>query len=204
MYRNVYFHKVVRSAEGMVRLALQRAARLAVQDRLAWPPRQHVVTRALLGQRLTTGEFTELDDVSILHCLKIWMDADDPVLAGLCRGLLFRRLYKSIDLSGMAAQDAAHVVATAAAAIAEAGGDPAYEMFYDEPTDTPYDAYHADRPAQEQILVVDPKGRAVTFDEVSPMSVALNRQLLFRRLHMAEVWRDRVISATGIGAADRT
>src|SRR4051812_29809188 len=29
MYRNVYFHKVVRSAEGMVRLALQRAPRVA-------------------------------------------------------------------------------------------------------------------------------------------------------------------------------
>src|SRR5438552_12908536 len=34
MYRNVYFHKVVRSAEGMVKLALQRAKRLAVQQRL--------------------------------------------------------------------------------------------------------------------------------------------------------------------------
>ena len=38
MYRNVYFHKVVRSAEGMVKLALQRAKRLAVQGRLPWPP----------------------------------------------------------------------------------------------------------------------------------------------------------------------
>ena len=37
MYRNVYFHKVVRSAEGMVKLALQRAKRLAVQGRLEWP-----------------------------------------------------------------------------------------------------------------------------------------------------------------------
>src|SRR5690606_30680039 len=31
MYRNVYFHKTVRSAEGMVKLALQRAKRLALQ-----------------------------------------------------------------------------------------------------------------------------------------------------------------------------
>ena len=45
MYRNVYFHKVVRSAEGMVKLALQRARRLAVQDRLTWPPREHLVSK---------------------------------------------------------------------------------------------------------------------------------------------------------------
>ena len=37
MYHNVYFHKVVRSGEGMVKLALQRAKRLAAQDRIAWP-----------------------------------------------------------------------------------------------------------------------------------------------------------------------
>src|SRR6185437_15048091 len=63
MYRNVYFHKVVRSAEGMVKLTLQRAKRLAVQERLPWPPRDHVVYKSLLGQRLTTAEFTDLDDI---------------------------------------------------------------------------------------------------------------------------------------------
>src|SRR5690348_1933085 len=57
MYRNVYFHKVVRAAEGMVKLALQRAKRLAVQDRLRWPPRDHLVIKALLGQRLSIEEF---------------------------------------------------------------------------------------------------------------------------------------------------
>src|SRR6202012_2779424 len=63
MYRNVYFHKTVRSAEGMVKLALQRARRLAVQDRLEWPPRDNGVYKALLGLRLTMGEFADLDDV---------------------------------------------------------------------------------------------------------------------------------------------
>src|SRR6185436_7663202 len=61
MYRNVYFHKVVRSAEGMVKLTLQRAKRLAVQGRLAWPPREHVVSKALLGQQLDVAEFTDFD-----------------------------------------------------------------------------------------------------------------------------------------------
>src|SRR5205823_15119146 len=71
MYRNVYFHKVVRSAEGMVKLALQRARRLAVQRRLEWPPLGDGTHKALLGQQLSIAEFTELDDVSILHCFKV-------------------------------------------------------------------------------------------------------------------------------------
>src|SRR3954454_11084864 len=99
MYHNVYFHKVVRSGEGMLKLALQRAKRLAVQDRLTWPREENPVYKALLGQKLDIDEFTELDDLSVIHCFKLWADADEPVLAALCRGLLYRGLFKSIDLS---------------------------------------------------------------------------------------------------------
>lgn len=92
MYRNVYFHKVVRSAEGMVKLALQRAKRLAVQERLPWPPPESVVHKALMGRRFSIEEFVDLDDISVLHSFKVWQASDDPALAGLCRGLLFRRV----------------------------------------------------------------------------------------------------------------
>ena len=71
MYRNVYFHKVVRSAEGMVKLRTRsEAKRLAVQNRLPWPQIDDGVYKALEGRRLSTAEFLELDDVSILQCLK--------------------------------------------------------------------------------------------------------------------------------------
>src|SRR4029079_15091457 len=65
MYRHVYFHKVVRSAEGMLKLALQRAKRLAVQGRLDWPRREDGPYKGLLGQEMSMGEFNELDDISI-------------------------------------------------------------------------------------------------------------------------------------------
>ena len=82
MYRNVYFHKVVRSAEGMVKLALQRAKRLAVQERLEWPARETPVFKALLGQRFTIDEFRDLDDVSVWHCFKVWTNSADGTLSG--------------------------------------------------------------------------------------------------------------------------
>jgi len=194
MYRNVYFHKVVRGAEGMVKLALQRAKRLAIQDRLDWPPRENAVYKALLGQRLTMAEFTDLDDVSVNHCFKLWTRSDDEVLARLCRGLLFRGLYKTIDLTHVT--DPARRVTTAEAAVTAAGGEVAYDLFYDQPADTPYDAYQPDDAGQSDgILVQHPDGRLARFSEISPLPQALNQRLMFRRLHVAEEYRDTVAKA---------
>jgi len=40
-----------------VKLALQRAKRLAVQDRLEWPPRENGVYKALLGSGFRWGVY---------------------------------------------------------------------------------------------------------------------------------------------------
>jgi HD superfamily phosphohydrolase len=186
MYRNVYFHKVVRSGEGMLRLALQRAKRLAVQGRLDWPREDQPVQKALLGQQLDVHEFTDLDDVSVLHCFKLWTAANDPVLALLCRGILQRRLFKTVDLTqfGDDRERIERLLKAAADHIAAAGGDPTYEMFYDEPADAPYDG--------SGILVKAPDGSVREFSTISPLVDALNRQLWFRRLHVAPPWRELI------------
>jgi uncharacterized protein len=199
MYRNVYFHKVVRSAEGMVKLALQRARRLAVQDRLEWPPRDTAVHKALLGQRLTIEEFTGLDDVSVLHCFKLWTQSEDVVLMRLCRGLLFRGLFKTIDLSHLPdGQRVKEVVSAAEGAVEAAGGEPAYDLFYDEPSESPYEAYREDEcGGVGEIMVKLAEGRLMPFAALSGLPHALNRQLMFRRLHVAEAWRETVAAVIG-------
>jgi HD superfamily phosphohydrolase len=190
MYRNVYFHKVVRSAEGMVKLALQRAKRLAVQERLPWPPPESVVHRALMGRSVTTQEFVDLDDISVLHCFKLWQTADDPALAGLCRGLLFRRVYKTIDLTHLDSERARRAADAAADAVAAAGGDAAYDLFYDEPSETPYETVGGPECGTDgDIAVLRPDGSLASLAQVSPLTDALNRQLMFRRLHVAAQWR---------------
>ena len=196
MYRNVYFHKVVRSAEGMVKLALQRAKRLAVQERLAWPPAESVVHKALMGRRFSIEEFTELDDISVLHCFKLWQNSHDAALAGLCRGLLFRRLFKTVDISTAPPGKAKGILAAVEAAVAAAGGDPSYDLFYDEPSETPYEtdtqASDATCAGDGEIQVLTRDGQLAPFTSISPMTHALNRQLMFRRIHVAAQWRDVV------------
>ncbi|HEX8323613.1 MAG TPA: HD domain-containing protein [Tepidisphaeraceae bacterium] len=191
MYRNVYFHKVVRSAEGMVKMALQRAKRLAVQDRLEWPPREDPVCKTLLGQRLTNSEFIELDDITVMQCFKQWTRSDDAILASLCQGLLYRRLFKTIDLTRQTDTDRIDaMVARAKALVDDAGGDSDYTLFYDEPADTPYKAGESN--AAKQILILEADGHTRTLADVSPFAEGLGRQLSFRRLHVTESWRDRV------------
>lgn len=198
MYRNVYFHKVVRSAEGMVKLALQRAKRLAVQGRLEWPGRDSGVHKALLGQRLTMEEFTNLDDVSVLHCFKLWTDSHDTVLARLCKGLLFRRVYKTIDLSHVHYEQESNAVVThAEEAVKSAGGEAGYELFYDEPADTPYESFSPDNTAASDIWVCLPSGKLVSIVDLSPITKALNRELMFRRIHVSPEYRDVVLKAIG-------
>jgi len=191
MYRNVYLHKVVRAAEGMVKLALQRGKRLLIQGRLPWPPPETPVHKALSGRRISVAEFTDLDDISVMACFKQWTAAADPVLSSLCRGLLFRRLYKTIDLSQRSDSEARAAFAAAQSAVEDAGGEPAYDLFYDEPSDTPYEVYRPEEGKQgTEIMVRDAAGGLTEFAKISPVVRALNQELMFKRIHVSEQWAD--------------
>jgi HD superfamily phosphohydrolase len=190
MYRNVYFHKVVRAAEGMVQLALRRARKLAMQGRLVWPGQEMGVYKALVGERMTTREFTELDDVAVLSCFKMWSAAEDQALARLCNGLLRRRVFKTLDLSEMPEFEARATFERAVERVRSAGGDAEHDLFYDEPANTPYHAYSPDSAdASSEIMVVHPDGSTRGFSSISPMIVGLSKQLMFRRIHVAEPYR---------------
>ncbi len=203
MYRNVYFHKVVRSAEGMVQLALQRAHRLAAQGRLSWPQPDEPVFKMLLGLTLSIDEFIDVDDISVMQCFKMWAYGDDPVLARLCDGLLNRRLFKTIDLSHQPADLASGLAAEARRVVNGLGGEPDYDLFYDEPSDWLYErgqaADHSQgkMPSEGEIMVRDEQGGLTPLAEVSPLWRSFNHQLTFRRLHVAPRWVIPIRAALG-------
>jgi hypothetical protein len=140
---------------------------------------------------MSAEEFTDLDDVSVLHCFKLWTKADDAPLANLCRGLLFRQVFRTIDLSHVRDPERLKaMVAAAETAVAAAGGDPLYDLFFDEPADTPYESYQPDGcGAAGEILVRGHDGTLTPFGRLSPLTQALNQQLMFRRLHVAGPWK---------------
>jgi HD superfamily phosphohydrolase len=196
MYRNVYFHKVVRAGEGMVKLVLQRAKRMAFQGRLDYPRRDDPVYKMLLGQQLSIDEFVDLDDIAVMQCFKHWTRSDDHTLASLCHGLLYRRLFKTIELTRIHEADRVQdMVQKASDVIDKSGGESGYAMFYDEPADTPYKASTTEPSVASEIVIVEADGSVTTLAEISPFTEGLIQQLTFRRLHVSEVWRDQVEAA---------
>lgn len=100
MYWQVYLHKTVLSAEGMLLKILKRAKYL-YQEGDKWP-----VSRSLehfLRNKMTCEDFVAnqehlekfvlLDDVDVLAALKSWMYHPDQVLSNLCSGIINRNLY---------------------------------------------------------------------------------------------------------------
>ncbi len=199
MYRNVYFHKVVRSAEGMLRLALQRAKRLAVQGRLPVTGLDDGLHLALVGSMPHYEAFQDLDDVTILACFKIWATdvIDDPVLQRLCKGLLTRRLYKTVQLPPeLSPEQAQAAVQRATMAIARVSDDADYLMFYDQPSSTPYESLDASDPAGAKgIYVATTGGLLAGLTDVSPFSAALSQKYVLRRIHVADDYVEMVRNA---------
>src|SRR6185312_8437654 len=144
-------------------------------------------------------EFRDLDDIAVMDCFKIWSNNADPILSRLCRGLLFRGLFKSVDLTRVEDESRVwRIVSDVEAAITAAGGEPAYEMFYDSPSDTPYEAYDpADPSSATEIMIRTGNGELREFASVSPLVQALNKEMAFRRLHFSEEYRPLVLKILG-------
>ena len=81
----------------------------------------------------------------------------------------------------------------------EAGGDGTYDLFFDDPHDTPYEVFHANEPYGKsgEILVCDYAGKLTPFAKLSPLPLAMNQGLMFRRIHVAPAWRDLAAKAAG-------
>jgi uncharacterized protein len=183
MYKNVYYHRVVRGAEGMVKLAIACARRLAAQDRLPWPSRDHPLHKALAGTTLNPSEFHELDDVTLLAGFQAWSRCDDASLAGLCAGLLNRKLFKAIDLTDWDPQRALVAFEAIAGWIEKAGGEGAYDLFMDQ---------SGQSPMETGILLKRPDGSTRDFMADSPLVRILDQQLKFRRIYVKPEYRNEI------------
>ena len=102
MYWQVYLHKTVLSAEIMLTKILERAKHL-VQSGVEVPSTPFLSyflnnkidhTRLRANPRDLLNRFSQLDDTDFAVALKTWRNHDDPILAGLCQGIINRRLFR--------------------------------------------------------------------------------------------------------------
>ncbi len=98
MFRQVYFHRTLRSAEVVLKAVLRRALELEKQGNGPWRATGTAFESVLRGEKLGLQQHLEIDDSDILYHIKRWQNADDPVLADLSGRFLNRRLFKVFDL----------------------------------------------------------------------------------------------------------
>src|SRR6267378_1100196 len=141
MFRQVYFHRTLRSAEAVLRSGLLRALELVERGASIWCAPGTSFEKVLRRQPLSITEHLEMDDSDVIFHMKQWQHSSDPVLSDLSRRFIGRRLFKAIDLD-MPQDEREDFLDAARAAVTRRDFDPEYYFVEDRASDVPYYGYY--------------------------------------------------------------
>ena len=142
MFRQVYFHRTLRSAEAVLVSTLKRAKELLERDALGFRIANSIFEKMLAGEAVTTSEYLQLDDTDITFYLKQWMNDKDAILADLAKRFIHRKLFKAIDLELDEGATQAFL-AQARDIVANAGYNADYYLIQDRAADIPYYSFYS-------------------------------------------------------------
>jgi uncharacterized protein len=141
MFRQVYFHRSLRSAEAVLRSLLRRAIEVMREGRLRFVVKGSVIERLLAGESLSTSDYLKFDDHDVMFHIKQWTSEEDPILSDLTQRFVDRRLFRAIDLE-MPGPERTAFIAEAKKRMARSGFDPDYYLVEDRARDIPYYSYY--------------------------------------------------------------
>lgn len=143
MFRQVYFHRTLRSAEAVLRSTLRRALALIGEGEEVWCAPGIAFEKLLHRQRqsLSVTEHLQMDDSDVIFHLKQWQSAGDSILSDLSRRFVCRLLFKAIDLD-MPRDEQEDFLAAARGVVTRNGFDPQYYFIEDRASDVPYYGYY--------------------------------------------------------------
>jgi uncharacterized protein len=188
MYRAVYFHKTTRAAEVMLRLLFKRYKHLLESHKSKTRVVSNAPSEVLLAftcaGKMKLRDYLQLDDHSITEFAKACSGANDKSLESLADGLLARKLFKAIDLTGADTASVAEFVAASKDALRRKSFDPDSSFISDTPADVPYKPYDPDesKPAT-QIYVENSLGEAKEFSLISEAVQAMKKKYALLRYY---------------------
>ncbi|HEV8702036.1 MAG TPA: HD domain-containing protein [Candidatus Polarisedimenticolia bacterium] len=152
MYQQVYYHKTSRSAEQMIRTALQRLVD-AHGETGRFPDPCPGSIRRLVETRgnLAVDDYLRLDDWLFLSAFQEWALAPqgkvDPILRDLCDRITRRHLFKTVRLTADTRHKAfGQAIEELNGRFRRRGLDPRYYLLEDDASDLPYhDLAYSDR-----------------------------------------------------------
>ncbi|MBS1793578.1 MAG: HD domain-containing protein [Acidobacteria bacterium] len=172
MFRQVYFHRTLRSAEAVLRSLVRRALELFQSGEQVWFAARTPFEKILSGEKLTLGEHLQIDDTDVLFHIKQWANSDDRLLADLAGRFLNRRLFKAFDLD-MPEAERADFLDRARRLVENAGFDPAYYFIEDRAGDVPYYFYTKDATEPKKLIYVEDGYSRPAIREISEISAAV-------------------------------
>ena len=148
------------------------------------------------------NDYLMLDDHTISEFWKCCEHSNDPLLRELGSGLLHRRLYKAIDVTGQPMHKVADFVSEARHGIEQHKLLSDYSLVSDIPEDTPYKPYDPDseKPAN-QIYVENAAGKVEALTANSDIVQPLTKKYTLTRYYCPASLRDelKAIAKTKLG-----
>lgn len=172
MFRQVYFHRTLRSAEAILRSLFRRALELCANGAHIWHAEDSAFSRILHRKKLSLFDHLELDDHDVIYHIKRWQQASDPVLRDLSRRFINRRLFRAFDLD-MPADERAEFIAAASGLVEKAGFDPAYYLIEDRAGEVPYYYYTSAQAEPKALIYVEEGYSRPRIREISEVSAAV-------------------------------
>lgn len=182
MYRQVYFHRTLRSAEAVLGVLLRRAMKLFRAGGPVWFAKGTPMEKILGGQRLDLGEHLSLDDTDVAFSIKRWQVSDDAVLADLSTRFLDRRLFKAFDLD-MPEDGRQEFVTEARKIVERAGFDPDYYFVEDQGGNASYSFYAKSTADPKNLIFVEEGFSRPAIREISEVSSAVRGLQEGYRIH---------------------
>jgi HD superfamily phosphohydrolase len=185
MFRQVYFHRTLRSAEAILRSIIRRALNLHAEGIDVWHAPGTAFGKILRREDLTITEHLQVDDSDVVFHVKQWQNSADAILGDLSKRFTHRRLFKAIDLD-MPPAEKDQFLASARKLVSQAGFDPDYYFIEDRASDVPYYNYYSANRAEPKTHIYVENGYAhpqiMEISEVSDVIKGLQQRYELHRV----------------------
>ncbi len=172
MFRQVYFHRTLRSAENVLRSLFRRALHLFQSNKPVWFAHGTPFEKILKNEKLTLREHLELDDSDVMFHIKQWEKSEDKILSDLAKRFLHRNLFKAFDLD-MPDDERQEFLDKARRTVETAGYDTDYYFIEDKAGDVPYYFYTKERSEPKNLIYVEEGFSHPQIREISEVSAAV-------------------------------
>lgn len=172
MFRQVYFHRTLRSAENVLRSLFRRALFLVANGEKVWFAAGTPFEKILKTEKLSLAEHLELDDSDVFFHIKQWEKCADTTLSDLARRFLNRKFFKAFDLD-MPELERRNFLSDAREIVQNAGFDPEYYFIEDKAGDVPYYFYTKESSDPKNLIYVEDGFSRPEIREISEISAAV-------------------------------